>query len=164
MSFILSIKHDLKINNKDIFVNLNLYHILVCCGHFWNYWFFCVPYALAEVCPYKLFIVPCMALILKFQFWKLYLSRFHDTKSGGHLVSSIQICKFCSFSCEVMEEKTSKCMLFSKGYPDWMALEQSRKQTKIRNKLVFWFVLAPLWHSSLYPRLMHQECYAVNVT
>ena len=39
---------------------------------------FCALYARAKACTYKLFIVPCMILILKFQFENLYLLCFHN--------------------------------------------------------------------------------------
>ena len=38
---------------------------------------FCVLYAHANTSTYKLFVVPCMTLILKFQFENLYLLCFH---------------------------------------------------------------------------------------
>lgn len=91
----LSIKGDFKIGNKDFFPQSWSVSMSACVDIFEIIdLVFSVPYALAEVCTYKLFIVPCMALILKFQLGKLCLLRFHNADLA--VVRS----RICSFTCE----------------------------------------------------------------
>lgn len=118
------------------------------CGHLWNYWSG-FPCTLRPCWSLYLQTVycPCMALILKFQFGKLYLLRFH------HAV--LAVIRKDLFLLMWGLEKTAKFILFSRGfsYSYWLWSSQETKPKP---------VFAHLWHSPSHSMLIHQDFYAVS--
>lgn len=158
MNFILSIKHDFKIEHKDFFfVNLNLYHILVCCGCFWNYWstFLCT-------------LQPWWSLSLQTVYCAMHGSDFEIPILKALFIPRLIWwslgAKFVSSPVRSWKRRHQNAFLSQEAIQiGWLWSIRENKTKSGTNLTPSWFLLI-LRHCSLYSRLTPQEHYAVNVT